>query len=123
AATLAAPAAPATPAGPAAAPTPPEALLFRPGRGATVDHVDGTTVLYWRADDPEGQAWADRTVRGLEHGPAALLTPGAPPASGTDPGPDIGPATGPAPVFTLRDSREQYLASIRAAQEEIVEGN
>lgn len=118
AATLAAPAepaAPAAPAEPAAAPTPPEALLFRPGRGATVDHVDGTTVLYWRADDPEGPAWADRTVRGLEPGPAAPLTPGAPLAPETD--------TGPAPVFTLRDSREQYLASIRAAQEEIVEGN
>ncbi|MEV4900258.1 chorismate-binding protein [Citricoccus sp. NPDC055426] len=95
----------AAPAGPAAAPTPPEALLFRPGRGATVDHVDGTTVLYWRADDPEGPAWADRTVRGLEPGPV----------------PD--PAPGPAPVFTLRDSREQYLASIRAAQGEITEGN
>ncbi|MGM7671175.1 chorismate-binding protein [Microbacterium sp. A93] len=97
----------ATLAAPAPEPTPPEALLFRPGRGATVDHVDGTTVLYWPADDPDGAAWADRAVRGLQ----------PPPASAS------GPAPGPAPEFTLRDTREQYLAAIRAAQDEIFEGN
>src|SRR5699024_8322703 len=68
----------ATLAPPAPAPTPPEALLFRPGRGATVDHVDGTTVLYWAADDPDGTAWADRTVRGLQPGPATTPAPAIP---------------------------------------------
>lgn len=99
-----------------AAPEAPEALLFRPGRGATVDHVDGSTVLYWLADDPEGPAWADQTARALEPGSASADTPPAPPAVPSA-------AAGPAPEFTLRDSREQYLASIRAAQEEIVRGN
>ena len=89
---------------------PPEALLFRPGRGAAVDHVAGTTVLYWRADDPEGPAWADRTVRDLDAG--TVLEAGGQAPAGARP-----------PEFTLRDSREQYLAKIRAAQHEIVEGN
>lgn len=94
--------------------TPPEALLFRPGRGAAVDHVAGTTVLYWRADDPDGPDWADRTVHDLESA--------APPTSPTPPAPGA-PAAPPPPTFTLRDSRAEYLAKIRTAQDEIVEGN
>ncbi|NUL47518.1 aminodeoxychorismate synthase component I [Cellulosimicrobium funkei] len=103
---------------PAAAP--PEALLFRPGRGAAVDHVAGTTVLYWRADDPDGPAWADRTVRHHDSG----TVPEAVGRHPTGPQPTAAqPVDQQPPVFTLRDSRDQYLAKIRAAQDEIVEGN
>ncbi len=101
----------------APAATPPEALLFQPGRGATVDHVAGTTVLYWHAEDPDGAAWAERTVRTLST--LALPTRAEAPAGAE--GPPGG--EGPAPAFTLWDSREEYLAKIRAAQREITEGN
>ncbi|MEW1981384.1 chorismate-binding protein [Citricoccus sp. NPDC079358] len=95
-----------------AAPTVPEALLFRPERGASVDHVAGTTTLFWSADDRSGPEWADRVLDGLADGLSAESSEGRPVASPAAP-----------PVFTVRDSREEYLAKIRAAQAEIHEGN
>lgn len=94
------------------APTVPEALLFRPGRGASVDHVAGTTALFWSADDPGGPEWADRV--------AGELLKELPPELGE--GQTAAPPASP-PVFTVRDTREQYLTKIRAAQQEIHEGN
>lgn len=90
-----------------AGPVPPDALLFRPSRVASVDHRAGTTTLWWSADDDGGADWAERLA-------TAATAPGtAAPAA----------AAVPAPRFTLRDTRTQYLAKVRAAQRQIREGN
>lgn len=97
---------------------PPDALLFRPSRVASVDHRAGTTTLWWSADDDGGADWAERLA-----GAAGVTGPPAPVASAVAAGT---PATGsptPAPRFTLRDTRTQYLAKVRAAQRQIREGN
>ncbi|MFB9072050.1 anthranilate synthase component I family protein [Citricoccus parietis] len=106
------------------APTVPEALLFRPERGASVDHVAGITTLFWSADDPGGPEWADRVADGwaddLPDGLSTERSEGQP-ADRTEGQTVASPAV--PPVFTVRDTREEYLAKIRAAQQEIHEGN
>ncbi|WP_313818316.1 chorismate-binding protein [Citricoccus sp.] len=107
-----------------ASPTVPEALLFRPGRGASVDHVAGTTTLFWSADDPGGPEWADRVAGGLpDESPGRHSAERAEglPAERSEGQAAASPAA--PPVFTVRDTREHYLAKIRAAQHQIHEGN
>ncbi|MFC7403406.1 chorismate-binding protein [Citricoccus sp. GCM10030269] len=89
-----------------AATGPPEALLFRPGRGATVDHMAETTTLFWATDDPEGPTWAESLTS-------------LPLCGQNEP---VRSARKTPPVFRVRDSREEYLAKIRSAQHEIYEG-
>lgn len=111
-----------------AAPAVPEALLFHPERGASVDHMAGTTTLFWSAVDPGGPEWADRVTDGLTDGlPDGLLDGLSAERSEGEPADraEGRPAASPAapPVFTVRDTREEYLTKIRAAQQQIHEGN
>ncbi|WP_299167320.1 aminodeoxychorismate synthase component I [uncultured Arthrobacter sp.] len=87
----------------------PDASLLFAGRAVVLDHLEQRTHLLTLHDgsrDPEADAWLDR-ARGV------VLSGGSPAA----PGPV------PAPRFTVRDTREEYLAKIRAAKAEITDGN
>ncbi|QCU77297.1 aminodeoxychorismate synthase component I [Citricoccus sp. SGAir0253] len=108
----------------AEAPTPADALLFRPGRVATVDHRERTTTLWWSADDDGGAAWADRVAAAVAGDTAGGGDAGGAGSDGTEPGdPAAARTPPPAPAFTVRDPRERYLGMVRAAQHEIYEGN
>lgn len=83
----------------------PDAVFFRPDRGGTLDHRTGAVSLFWPADDAQGEAWAQTVL-------AAVGNPAVPEPTGWE-----------APTFRLRDRREDYLEKVRAAQEQIRDGN
>ncbi|NKX52255.1 aminodeoxychorismate synthase component I, partial [Arthrobacter deserti] len=95
----------------------PDAALAFAGRAVLLDHARRCTWLLALSDD-DGPA-GDEARRWLAAARAAVTATG--PAGS-------GPAGGAAPAFprlqfALRDSREQYLAKIRSAQDQIREGN
>ncbi|WP_336704083.1 chorismate-binding protein [Micrococcus terreus] len=86
----------------------PDALFFQPDRGGVLDHRTGTVCLFWSAEDRAGEAWAEKVL--------AVV------GKQVEPGAEDGEMTA-APVFRLRDARETYLGKVRAAQEQIRQGN
>jgi para-aminobenzoate synthetase len=98
----------------------PDAALLFAGRAVVLDHQ--LQCVYALTLDDDG-GWAARVQDALD------AAAGASPAAGTAAGP--GPATGtgaaptdvPVPQFTVRDSRNSYLEKVRAAQQEITDGN
>lgn len=85
-----------------------EAHLFRATHGVVIDHHAGTLEVQSLDDDP---AWEQEVLAGISALPETDIHS---PAAET-----------PAQIRNLhvRDSREEYLSKIRAAQEEIRSGN
>nr|WP_285180223.1 chorismate-binding protein [Micrococcus terreus]MDK7702394.1 chorismate-binding protein [Micrococcus terreus] len=86
----------------------PDALFFQPDRGGVLDHRTGEICLFFSAEDRGGEAWAEKVL--------AVV------GKQVEPGAEDGEMTA-APVFRLRDARETYLGKVRAAQEQIRQGN
>jgi para-aminobenzoate synthetase len=98
-----------------AAPVPDAALLFA-GRAVLLDHAGRCTWLL-ALEDGDGAA-GDEVREWLAAARAAVETAGCGPAGGAAAG-----AVAAGLRFTVRDSREEYLAKIRKAQDQIREGN
>ncbi|GAA1497129.1 chorismate-binding protein [Paeniglutamicibacter kerguelensis] len=92
------------PAGPGAIP---DAALIRPSQVVVLDHGSNTVHLLCSAGSDPG-AFAARVRAALEALPGSAPEP---------------PALAPAPRFAVRDNRPGYLAKVRAAQEQIRQGN
>lgn len=119
----------------------PDAALIFAGRAVVIDHATGAVFLLSLTDgrpDRELDAWLQEARdaiavfsevpgAGLVAGPGSLASEVR--GAGRRDVPVAGLVAGPAsrrlpvPVFSVRDSREEYLAKIRAAQAEIADGN
>ncbi|MGO2532742.1 MULTISPECIES: chorismate-binding protein [Micrococcaceae] len=90
----------------------PDAALLHPGRAIVLDHERAEAWLL-ALEAPDARDWLDSTVEALQQ----PLSPGVPPDSGA-------PLQGaPPPGFAAADTREEYLAKILAAQDQITAGN
>ncbi|RZU62426.1 chorismate-binding protein [Zhihengliuella halotolerans] len=89
--------------------TTPDAALFRADRAVVVDHHErrAWVITTARGDDADA-AWSERAREALR------VSAGVVPLT---------PTLETTPVFACRDSREQYLSKVRAAQAQITEGN
>ncbi len=96
----------------------PDAALLFTGRAVVLDHLEQRTYLLTLRDgsrDTDADAWLERTR-------AVVLGIGQPTRAVGPTVPDSAAHTAP-PLFTVRDSREDYLSKIRAAKAEIADGN
>ena len=84
---------------------PADAALLRPSQVVVVDHHTSTVHLLATSDPAGFQARVRKVL------PGAVAAPAVP------------AALEPAPGFTVRDERDGYLAKVRAAQEQIRQGN
>ncbi|WP_229790933.1 chorismate-binding protein [Zhihengliuella salsuginis] len=91
-----------------ASPTP-DAALFRADRAVVIDHHERRAWLITtdRGDDADAD-WGERAREALR------VSAGVVPLT---------PTLDTAPVFSCRDTREEYLAKVRAAQAQIADGN
>ncbi len=86
---------------------PADAILIRPSRVVVIDHLCSTVHLI-ASPGADADGFLDGAAALLEAGPGNAAVP---------------PPLGPAPLFTLRDGRTGYLAKVRAAKEQIRQGN
>ena len=84
---------------------PADAALLRPSQVVVVDHHTSTVHLLATSDPAGFQARVRKVLPGAVEAPA------------------VPAALEPAPGFTVRDERDGYLAKVRAAQEQIRQGN
>lgn len=99
------------------APTPDAALIFA-GRAVVLDHAEGAAWLL-ALDAPDADHWLAQARAAVETaGRAAQAAGAAAPAGGS-----TGAVLPAPPAFRSRDTREEYLAKISAAQHQIGEGN
>ncbi len=107
----------------------PDAALIFAGRAVVIDHATSAVFLLSLTDarpDRELDAWLQEARDAIA---VASEVPGEAPLAALAAEPVAGPGAVPpsrrlpVPAFSVRDSREEYLAKIRAAQAEIAEGN
>ena len=102
----------------------PDAALLFAGRAVVLDHE--LRCLYALTLGDDDGAWAGR-VRHAAHAAAGVGGVGGVGGAGSGGIPSVPQAPvrpiQSAPEFTVRDSRDSYLAKVRSAQQEIADGN
>ncbi|MGD8150644.1 aminodeoxychorismate synthase component I [Ornithinimicrobium sp. Y1694] len=98
----------------------PDAWLLLADRGIVIDHASGDVYAMWLEDDQLAQVQAEWVARVGEA--VGRSRPSTDPGEGAWGGGGTAYGTGGVPGVRPRDGREEYLAKVRAAQEQIRRG-